>query len=104
MHDPKYISWLKINHLDENCEGFSTYCEGFLILMGCFQAASIPEEIPVSLCADTTNDMCFEGDNQLARPAGACDTILPGSTPSCKDGGGCVSVSHTLVVKTPNTK
>ena len=47
LHDPKYISWVRINHPDENCEGFST-------LMKCFQDASIPEEIPVSLCADTT--------------------------------------------------
>ena len=103
LHDPKYISWLKISHPDENCEWFSTYCEGFSTLMVCFQDASIPEEIPVSLCADTTNDMSFEGDDQLAGPAGACDTILPGSTPNRKDGGSCVSVSRTLVMKTPNT-
>ena len=53
--------------------------------MGYFPDVSIPEEIPISLCAGSTNDMMsFEGDNQFTEPAGACDTILLGSTPSHK--------------------
>ena len=62
LHDPKYISWLKIYHPDENCETF--------LLMECFPDASMSEEIPVVASAD---DMPNE--------------ILPGSTPSRKDDG-----------------
>ena len=46
--------------------------------------------------------MSFEGD-QLVEPAGACDTILPGSSPSRKNGGDCNRVSHNLVMKTLTT-
>ena len=78
LHDPKYISWLKFYHPDENCETFS--------LMECFPDASVSKEIPVVVSAD---DMTNE--------------ILPGSTPSRKDGGGSRNVSRSLVLETPIT-
>ena len=54
--------------------------------MECFPDASVSKEIPVVVSAD---DMINE--------------ILPGSTPSHKDGGGSGNVSRRLVLETPIT-
>ena len=97
LNDPKYIFWLKINHRSEDCDKFSN-------LMLHFPNASIPEEIPVSLDSASTDDnTALESDDQLVEPVDVCEAILPGLTPSRKDGSGTKSVSRTLVMEIPVT-
>ena len=97
LHDPKYISWLKINHPDEDSERF-------LPLIGHFPDANMPEEIPVLLDTVSTNDTTLlQSDEQLMEPISICERILPGSTPSRKDDSGSKSVSRSLVMETPVT-
>ena len=76
IHDPKYISWIKINHSNKNCERF--------LLMKHFPEAFLPEEIPVVVSA---GDMI--------------NATLPGSTLSCKEADGSRNVRCNLVLETP---
>ena len=96
VHDPKYISWLNINHPDEN---YGT----FLPLIEHFPDSDVPEEIPVSVDPSTTDNLPLESNNQMLEPGSISDEVLPGSTPSRKDSASSNSVSRSLVMETPVT-
>ena len=96
VHDPKYISWLTINHPDENYDTF-------LPLIEHFPDAKVPEVISVSVDPSTTDNLPLESNNQMLEPGSICDEVLPGSTPSRKGSTGSNSVRRSLVMETPVT-
>ena len=72
VYDPKYISWLKINHPDENYGTFLPLIEHF------------PEEVSVLVDPSTTDNLPLESNNQMLEPGSISDEVLPGSTPIAK--------------------
>ena len=70
VRDPKYISWLTINHPDENYHTF-------LPLIEHFPDAEVPEEISVSVDPSTTDNFPSESNNQMLEPDSISDEVQP---------------------------
>ena len=96
VHDPKYVSWLKINHPDENFDAF-------LPLIDNFTDANVPEELSVSVDPSPTDISPLESHDCMLEPASISDEGLPGSTAGRRGSTGSNSVSRSLLMETPVT-